>query len=44
MFNTLHLMFMEQYSELWTSLDEIAERIRTLGLMDPHGGSTLAAL
>ena len=43
-FNTLHLMFMEQYSELWTSLDEIAERIRALGLMDPHGGSTLAAL
>ena len=44
MFNTLHLMFMEQYTELWTSLDEIAERIRALGLMAPHGGSTLAAL
>ena len=24
MFNTLHLMFMEQYTELWTALDEIA--------------------
>ncbi|MCB4399666.1 Dps family protein [Synechococcus sp. MU1625] len=44
MFNTLHLMFMEQYTELWTALDEIAERIRALGLMAPHGGSTLAAL
>ena len=42
MFNTLHLMFMEQYTELWTALDEIAERIRALGLMAPHGGSTLA--
>ena len=44
MFNTLHLMFMEQYTELWTALDEIAERIRALGLMAPHGGSTLATL
>ena len=44
MFNTLHLMFMEQYTELWTALDEIAERIRALGLMAPHGGSNLAGL
>ena len=44
MFNTLHLIFMEQYTELWTALDEIAERIRPLGLMAPHGGSTLADL
>ena len=44
MFNTLHLMFMEQYTELWTALDEIAERIRALGVMAPHGGRTLAAL
>ena len=35
MFNTLHLMFMEQYTELWTALDEIAERIQALGLMAP---------
>lgn len=40
MFNTLHLMFMEQYTELWTALDEIAERIRALGHMAPFGGST----
>ena len=27
MFNTLHLMFMDQYTELWNALDLIAERI-----------------
>jgi len=31
MFQTLHVMFMEQYTELWNSLDDIAERIRSLG-------------
>jgi starvation-inducible DNA-binding protein len=31
MFNTLHLMFMDQYTELWNALDAIAERIRSLG-------------
>lgn len=31
MFNTLHLMFMGQYTEQWTALDAIAERIRALG-------------
>ena len=31
MFNTLHLMFMAQYTELWNALDVIAERIRSLG-------------
>ena len=40
MFNTLHLMFMEQYTELWTALDAIAERIRALGHKAPFGGST----
>jgi starvation-inducible DNA-binding protein len=35
MFNTLHLMFMEQYTELWTALDLIAERIRSLGFPAP---------
>ena len=44
MFNTLHLMFMEQYTELWTALDEIAERIRALGHMAPFGGSTYSGL
>lgn len=31
MFNTLHIMFMDQYTELWNALDPIAERIRALG-------------
>ena len=31
MFNTLHLMFMDQYTEQWNALDLIAERIRALG-------------
>ena len=31
MFNTLHAMFMEQYTELWNAVDPIAERMRSLG-------------
>ena len=31
MFNTLHTMFMEQYTELWNAVDPVAERIRSLG-------------
>ncbi|QQO82766.1 Dps family protein [Shewanella algae] len=34
-FNSLHLMFMEQYTEQWNALDEIAERIRALGYPAP---------
>jgi starvation-inducible DNA-binding protein len=35
MFNTLHLMFMGQYTEQWNALDIIAERIRALGFPAP---------
>ncbi len=35
MFNTLHQMFMVQYTEIWTALDLIAERIRALGAYAP---------
>ena len=35
MFNTLHAMFMAQYTEQWTALDQIAERIRALGFPAP---------
>lgn len=35
MFNSLHLMFEGQYTEEWTALDEIAERIRALGYNAP---------
>jgi starvation-inducible DNA-binding protein len=35
MFNTLHLMFEQQYNEVWVAIDEIAERIRALGFQVP---------
>jgi starvation-inducible DNA-binding protein len=35
MFNTLHQMFMQQYTEQWSALDLIAERIRALGFPAP---------
>lgn len=35
MFNTLHQMFMAQYTELWIALDLIAERNRALGFYVP---------
>ena len=35
MFNTLHVMFMDQYTELWNALDLIAERIRALDFPAP---------
>ena len=44
MFNTLHLMFMDQYTELWNALDDIAERIRALGFPAPYGGRVIAGL
>ena len=34
-FNSLHAMFMAQYTEQWTALDIIAERIRALGFPAP---------
>ncbi|TXH64162.1 MAG: DNA starvation/stationary phase protection protein [Burkholderiaceae bacterium] len=35
MFNSLHAMFMLQYTELWNAVDPIAERIRSLGHAAP---------
>lgn len=35
MFNSLHDMFMLQYTELWNAVDPIAERIRSLGHKAP---------
>jgi len=35
MFNSLHTMFMVQYTELWNAVDPIAERIRSLGHVAP---------
>jgi starvation-inducible DNA-binding protein len=44
MFSTLHVMFMGQYTELWNSLDQIAERIRALGSYAPGSYKKYAAL
>lgn len=43
-FNSLHQMFEEQYNALWTAADEVAERIRTLGMVAPGSYSKFAAL
>ena len=44
MFNTLHLMFEEQYTELAAAVDEIAERIRALGVKAPGSYTAFADL
>ena len=44
MFQTLHLMFETQYTELATAVDEIAERIRALGIYAPGSYSQFIQL
>lgn len=44
MFNTLHLLFETHYTELATAVDEIAERIRALGVKAPGSYSRYAEL
>jgi starvation-inducible DNA-binding protein len=44
MFNTLHAMFMTQYTELWNAVDPIAERIRSLGHAAPGSYAQFGAL
>ncbi len=44
MFNTLHAMFMVQYTELWNAVDPIAERIRSLGHPAPGSYAQFAKL
>ena len=43
-FNSLHNMFMTQYTEQWTALDQIAERIRALGFPAPGTYKEFVAL
>lgn len=43
-FFALHTAFEEQYTELFTAVDEIAERIRALGALAPGGLGSLASL
>jgi starvation-inducible DNA-binding protein len=44
LFNSLHNMFEEQYNELAMAVDDIAERIRTLGYPAPASYSEYAEL
>jgi starvation-inducible DNA-binding protein len=44
MFQTLHLMFEAQYTELALAVDGIAERIRALGMIAPGSYREFAAL
>ena len=44
MFQTLHVMFMGQYTEMWNALDLIAERIRALGQYAPGSYSEFIKL
>lgn len=44
MFQTLHLMFMTQYNEIWLAVDLVAERIRALGYPAPGSYKEFAAL
>ncbi|HUF47516.1 MAG TPA: DNA starvation/stationary phase protection protein [Vicinamibacterales bacterium] len=44
MFTTLHVLFEQQYTELAMAIDEIAERIRTLGARAPASFSEFASL
>ncbi len=44
MFTTLHTLFMTQYSELALAIDEIAERIRSLGAYAPGSYTEFKAL
>ncbi len=43
-FNSLHTMFMTQYTEIWNALDLIAERIRSLGYPAPGSYKQFVAL
>ena len=43
-FFSLHTAFEEQYTELFTAVDEISERIRAKGALAPGGLSRLAEM
>ncbi|MCO1335509.1 DNA starvation/stationary phase protection protein [Microbulbifer sp. OS29] len=44
LFRELHLMFEEHYNELATAVDDVAERIRTLGVVAPATYQAFAQL
>ena len=42
-FKALHDLFEEQYTEIWTALDAIAERVRALGAAAPASPAQLSS-
>lgn len=43
-FQQLHVQFMEQYTEMWTAVDDFAERIRALGYYAPGSYAEIAKI
>ena len=43
-FQQLHIQFMEQYTEMWTAVDELAERVRALGYFAPSSYAEMSKL
>lgn len=43
-FQQLHTQFMDQYTEMWTAVDELAERIRALGKYAPASYAEMSKL
>jgi len=43
-FQQLHMQFMEQYTEMWTAVDDLAERVRALGHFAPSSYAAMAKL
>lgn len=43
-FQQLHALFMQQYTEMWNAVDELAERIRALGEYAPSSYAEMAKL
>ncbi|WP_409433320.1 Dps family protein [Litorimonas sp. RW-G-Af-16] len=43
-FQQLHIQFMDQYTEMWTAVDELAERIRALGYLAPASYADMAKI
>jgi starvation-inducible DNA-binding protein len=41
-FQQLHIQFMEQYTEMWTAVDELAERVRALGVYAPDSYAAMS--
>ncbi len=43
-FQQLHIQFMEQYTEMWTAVDVLAERIRALGHYAPGSYAAISKI